>query len=206
MQPAVPAPPPRGRSWLAALAGFLVAAAIFVVLVVIGVLRSNDGATPSRLPITLPRTIGNHAWAQVVQRKLSNGTHIGQQLANERLSAVKTAAALSAAHDGAGAAVQAYADPYLHSIYTVLAVRDATPPPVLGIESPRVLKRVAPQRIERFGSSYCEVDAVQPSPVAEDVASCQRSSAGLTVIVLSGTAPDPHEVVAFVDQVWKAIS
>lgn len=206
MQPVIVAPDRRSRPWPAALAGFLTAAVIFVVLVLIGVLRSNDNSTPSRFPITMPRTLGNYAWAQVVQHKLSNGSHVGAQLANERLSAVKTAAALSAAHDGASAAVQAYADPYLHNVFTVLAVRDATPAPVLGIESPKVLGRVAPQRIVRVGSSYCEVDMVQPSPVAEDIASCQRSSAALTVIVLSGSAPDPHPVVAFLDRMWHAIS
>lgn len=201
MQAATPALTRRRRPWPAAVAGFLVAAAIFVVLALIGVLRSNDEPAPSAAPITLPRTVGNYASGQLAY----NGNHLGPQLAYQRRSAVKTAATLSAAHDGAGAGVRAYVNPFLHDTYTVLAVRDATPPPVLGIENPKLMGG-SPQRIVRIGSAYCELDAYQPSPVAVDVASCQRSSAALTVIVLSGSAPDPHEVVAFLDRIWNAIS
>ena len=217
------APVRRGRVWLAGAAGFVLAAAIFVVLVVTGVVRSDDGsgtpagsdggANPSRAAITLPRTIGGFTWLGV-EHSSTDGAHSGQVIAQEQLVDRRTSAALSAAHDGAGAVAHVYTDPSRSEIYTVLAVRDATPPPVVGVSSAKLQGLAEPmQRVVRIGSAFCEVDVVEatpygqtPGPDADNVASCQRSTGSLTVIVRSGGAHDPHAVVAFLDRVWALVS
>jgi hypothetical protein len=208
--------------WLAGATGFVLAAVIFVVLVVTGVVRSDDGNSvagsdgssgPSRAAITLPRTIGGFTWLGVKQRS-TDGGNPGQLAAHEQLVDQRTSAALSAAHDGAAAVVHQYTDPSQHTFYTVLVVRDGTPPPVVGVSSAKLQGLAEPmQRIVRVGTAYCEIDVVRatpygqtPGPDADDVASCQRSTGSLTVVIRSGVAHDPHAVVAFLDRVWQLVS
>src|SRR3954470_9515334 len=114
---AAPAPTPatggNKRTLLAFVAGFVVAGLIAVVLGLAGVLPDSDddgnaGATSSTEPVDLPASIGTYRrFADApAHRQARAATVVSSQKAND----AATAKALSQAHDGAGAAVQTYAD------------------------------------------------------------------------------------------------
>ena len=183
-----------------------------------GVLPSKDdsgtGGT-STTSIALPKTLGRYV--RFEDAKLSHSSRAAKAVANEKTSDAKTASALSAAHDGAGAAVQTYTDQQLLTTVAAWAVRGPTPRPVVAYVDAKYLGvALPPHQIKKVGSSYCSISTTQQTPAGQKPPAdalhtdyCQRSSGSLTVIVYAysgGLSQHPDQVAALVDQVWSSIS
>jgi hypothetical protein len=209
----------RRPLFLAAAAGFALAAVIAIGLAVAGVLPSNDDSGTSgtsAASITLPKTLGSYV--RFADVKLNHSSRAAKSVANEKNSDAKTASALSAAYDGAGAAVQVYADQKLATTVAAWAVRGPTPRPVVAYVDAKYLGLAqSPHEIKKVGSSYCSISTIEqtpagqtPPPSATHTDYCQRSSDSLTVTVYaygdSTLAQHPDQVAALVDQVWLSIS
>lgn len=214
-----PAPgPARGPLVLAALGGFVLAAVIALVLWATGVFDSgsSDGGS-SDASISLPAKVGSYVRFQDVT--LNKQPRAKAVVANNEQSDARTAAALSRAYGGAGAAVQTYADQKLATTFTVWAVRARTPDPVVGYEDAKFLGlAVATDTVQHIGPVTCQLHnnatpaGKLPAKDAATVVLCQRTSESLTVVVrnVSGVGTpalnnSPNGVAAVVDQVWDAV-
>jgi hypothetical protein len=213
-----PTPPPAAgradsRVVMAALIGFGFAAVIAIVLASFGALPTRT-VGPSGASLTLPAKVGQFT-------RLVDNAHLqhgkgAQQIPVTRASDRQTAQALSNAHQGAGAAVQTYANTSLQTEVQLWAVRAQTPTPVVRIQNAKFEGLAEPlTEVKTFGAVACTLNN-QPEPrghpeKASDVfvVSCQRTSASLTVsIVLGGTGAivhDPQRVVKLVNQVWPKL-
>jgi hypothetical protein len=219
--PATPgrASAPRRPLLLAGAAGFVVAAVIAIVLAVAGVLPGGDdsgtGGTSSA-SVSLPKTLGT--FVRFADVKLNKSARAAKSVANEKNSDAKTASALSAAYDGAGADVQVYADQQLATTLAVWAVRGPTPRPVVAYVDAKYLGlALPPHEIKKVGSSYCSISTIQQTPAGQKPPAaathtdyCQRSSDSLTVTVYaygdSTLSRHPDQVVSLVDRVWSSVS
>jgi len=119
------------------------------------------------------------------------------------------AAALATAHHGAGAAVEGYGRNDRQTLFSVWAVRDATPPPVVTVASAdRLGLALAPEVVRTFGDVSCDIrydGVVKGRPVtaqATHTVRCQRSSSSLTVT----SATTPSRVAAMVNAVWSQLA
>jgi hypothetical protein len=209
----------RRPLFLAGAAGFALAAVIAIVLAVAGVLPGDDdsgtGGTSSAA-IALPKTLGT--FVRFADVKLNKSARAAKSVANEKNSDAKTASALSAAYDGAGAAVQVYADQKLVTTLAAWAVRGPTPRPMVPYVDAKYLGlALPPHEIKKVGSSYCSISTIQQTPAGQKPPAhathtdyCQRSSDSLTVTVYAyGDSPfsqHPDQVVRLVDRVWSSVS
>jgi hypothetical protein len=220
--PPVPAAPRRygGRALAVSLAaGFVAAAVICVALAVGGALpgqQKDSGAGPggSTARISLPAHFLTYSrMADVPVNKSEAGRkNVAAQDGENR----DTAAALSAAHHGAGAAVESYGNDGLDTMFSVWAVRDATPPPVVQLAgAERLGLAVAPEVVRTFGDVSCDVryDGIpQGRPITPQLTHtiiCQRSSSSLTVTVRSPVGDvggHPDQVAAMVNAVWSQLT
>lgn len=221
--PSPPAPPPRpsrGPLVLAALAGALVAAVVAAILVATGAVGdsgSGSGVGGSSEAITLPATVSGYQTFEAALTKSSSGGRAQQVIDEQRKVDAATAAALSKAHDGAGATTRSYASADLQTLLAVWAVRAPTPAPVVPYADAKYLRLAQPPRyVTTFGHSSCLINT-QPTPEGQTppkdatiVSLCQRSSDTLTITVVltggGGLASDPAKVAAIVDEVWNAVS
>lgn len=216
-QPAVRAAP--GRTLLAAVAGFVVAAAIAVALIASGVFDSDPDenrttATSSR-PITLPERLGD--FVRYADVPLNKQAIARRNVQLQKQSTDATAHDLSVAYGDAPAAVETYADSQLRTIFTVWAVRAATPPPVVFHAVPE-LTGLAQQQdvVQAYGDTYCELHPIRqvaagqtPPPNNQFVSLCQRSDGHLTVAIHAGGSTGafahPAQIAALVDQLWNQV-
>lgn len=123
---------------------------------------------------------------------------------------------LSTAHHGVGTAVEGYGSNDLQTLFSVWAVRDATPPPVVTVVSAdRLGLAVAPEIGRTFGDVSCDIryDGVvkgQPvTPQAAHTLMCQRSSSSLTVTIIGpngDVGSHPDQVAAMVNAVWSQLA
>jgi hypothetical protein len=205
---------PRGPLVGAAAGGFVLAAVLALVLGLLGWWPgSASGGSGSSAALSLPASVGDYRrFADIPKNKEAGAaTAVRNAVQND----ADTAAALSKAHDGAGAAVQTYGNDKLDGFFSVWAVRDASPDLVVRVQDADFLGLEMPSRqVEQFGKVSCIVsyDSIpKGQPVREDAThteQCQRSDGGLTVTVISPTPEignEPQAVVALVDQVWGAL-
>ena len=221
MQPPPPIGPRRysGGALVACLAaGFVVAAVICIALAAGGALpgqeKDSGGGGGSRAAISLPAHFLSYArLADVPINKSGAGQ---KNVQAQEVDYHNTATALSAAHHGAGAAVEGYGSNDLETLFSVWAVRDATPPPVVTVASAdRLGLAVAPEVVRTFGDVSCDIryDGVVKgqtvTPEATHTLMCQRSSSSLTVTV-NGPNGDvgshPDQVAAMVNAVWSQLA
>jgi hypothetical protein len=224
LMPGEPPPPvaPRrygGRALVISLvAGFVAAAVICIALAAGGALpgqqKDSGGGGGSTAPVSLPAHFLTYSRLADVPVNKSNP---GKQNAEDRAADDrKTAAALSAANHGAGAAVQSYGSDDLQTLFSVWAVRDATPPPVFPVVSAeRLGLAVPPEVVQSFGAVVCAIryDSIvkgQPiTPERTHTLICQRSNSSLTVIVQTPNGDiggHPDQVAAMVDAVWSDLA
>jgi hypothetical protein len=197
-------------------AGFVAAAVIAGVLYAAGVLRKTEksaGSSASTAAVSLPSTLGGYLTFTDAVSARSPSTTLGSNVVK---SDAATAAALSAAHGGAGAAVRTYSDRSLLVIFAVWVVRDDTPAPVVQVQDAETLGLAKPPRtIERHRTSAClvEYQVVIKGKAANDgntfTQFCQRTGDALTVTVFGGDDKSlrghPDLVAALVDQVWSSV-
>ena len=208
-----------GRTLIAGVAaGFVAAAVICVALAAGGALpgqqKDSDGSGGSTAAISLPTHFLTYArLADVPVNKSDAGRkNAAAKDADDR----KTAAALSAANHGAGAAVQSYGSDDLQTLFSVWAVRTATPAPVVEVASPeRLGLAVAPDAVQSFGAVFCAIhydSIVKGQPITPEhtyTRICQRSSSSLTVIVYTPNGDvvhHPDQIAAIVNAVWADLS
>lgn len=212
--PAAPAPTQSRRPLLlAALAGFLVAAVLAGVLVAAGVFDGGDAT--STASISLPDKVDTFVSFDQVKSNQANSL---KRVVAYRLKAdSKTAAELSAAHNGAGAAVQTYASEDLLTLFEIWAVRAPTTRPVLPYEDAAFLGLAQPQNVVRqYGRTWCALSsepvAASQKPKANSyfATTCVRSDDHLSVIYSGGGendfSSDPARVAKAVDEIWDAVS
>lgn len=222
--PSQPIPPVvarryTGRALVASLAaGFVGAAVICVALAAGGALPgqqkdSGGGSGSSTAAISLPAKFLTYSrMADVPVNKSGAGR---ANVEAQEVDYHNTATALSAAHHGAGAAVEGYGSDDLQTLFSVWAVRDATPPPVAMVASAdRLGLAVAPEVVRTFGAASCDIrydGIVKGQPITADhthTIFCQRSSSSLTVTIY-GPGGDvgghPDQVAAMVDAVWSQL-
>lgn len=215
-----PAVAPRrysGGALVACLAaGFVAAAVICVALAAGGLLpgQQKGSGGGSKAAITLPARI--LSYVRLADAKNSQSDAGRKSAAADEVDARNTAAALSTAHGGAGAAVENYSTDDLTTFFSVWAVRDATPPPVVAVlNADRLELAVAPQVVRTFGDVSCEIryqSIPKGQPITPDntyTALCQRSSSSLTVTVYGPTGAligHPDKAAAIVDAVWSKLT
>lgn len=207
-----------GRALIVSLAaGFVAAAVICVALAAGGALpgqQKDSGGGASKAGIALPKRF--LSYARTVDAVADRSPSAQKDAAARQADFRNTARALSAAHHGAGAAAEGYASADLQTMFTVWAVRDATPPPVVPVVDPdRLGLAVAPEVVRAFGDVACDIrylSVTKGNPVTPEAAHtvlCQRSSSSLTVTVL-GPGGDvgnhPEQVVAMVNAVWAELT
>ena len=223
--PAEPSPPIAPRRFggpalvVSLVAGFVAAAVICVALAAGGALPgqqkdSGGGGGGSTAAISLPAHFLTYSRLADVPVNKSNP---GKQNAEDKAADDRrTAAALSAANHGAGAAVQSYGSDDLQTLFSVWAVRDATPPPVFPIVSAeRLGLAVPPEVVQSFGAVVCAIryDSIVKgqsiTPERTHTLICERSNSSLTVIVQTPTGDvggHPDRIAAMVDAVWADLS
>jgi len=200
-----PAPVPRrgrGGVVLAGVVGLVVGG-----LLVGGawLLLGGDGASSS--PISAPERISGYLRqgdaAEAVDRdkgkELADRYRDWDQRSSERLSA---------AHDGAGAFVQSYADEGLEQRFTVEAVRAPVPyPPYVSYTDPEYLGTERPlEELREFGDVGC---LIRNDPSQSYVLSCVRTDDDLTVQIShvgGDLLEDPGAVAKLVDAAWQELS
>jgi hypothetical protein len=194
------------------------AAIIALVLGLTGTMpgQQQSSAGMSTAAIALPSHIGGYRTLPDTLRAAGAKAHAA--LVAAQTSARRTAQALSAAHGGAGAAVQVYTDKGLDQQFAVWAVRATDPAPVVTVQDAHALGLAQPpQQVLTFGATACVVQTVKPTPAgqqpppgSQQVEFCQRSGSALTVIVRNQAASrlgtNPRAMAALVDQVWSAVS
>ena len=204
----------RGRLLLAAVAGFVVAAVIGAVLVATGVAHFGSSSGPSTAPLSMPASLG--AYVRFSDARVNQQERAAQAVAYRRGDDARTAQELSAAHAGAAAAVQSYADQKLLIQFSVWAVRDETPRPVVFDVTAKESGTAQPyKQVKKIGSAYCELTTTKfatygskPPPNSQVASLCQRSEPGLTVSIVGGSPPlfnHPSQVVALLDEAWAQL-
>lgn len=115
---------------------------------------------------------------------------------------------LSAAHDGAGAIVQSYADDRLYKTFTLEAMRVPAPyPPYVPYSNAEYLHLERPvEELREFGDVGC---VVRNDVSQSYVLSCVRTDDDLTVQIThvgGDLTGDPEAVAKLVDAAWQELS
>ena len=221
--PPWPVPPPspstapsRGRTALAAVAGFVLAAVIGLVLALTGALPGKSGGS-SAAGVKLPTTFAGRVPLSMT-RQAHEQADLAKNLAvNDQYYVAHTTAALREAYGGAAAAVSVYYKGPDLARFEVRAVRAHTPPPVDVYSDAKAEGLAAPtQQVTRLGDVYCQVRTqvvTAGSPVPPDdvyVEFCQRTSSTLTIWIYPGGTDEsdhrPAAVAALVDQMWDEVA
>ena len=206
--------PRRTPLLLAALAGFVVAVLVAVILYFTGALPTKDSSSigdVSTDAVALPATVGPYVRFQ--DAKVNQQSRAASLVARSRLSDTRTAQSLAKAHAGAGAAVQTYSDEQLGVTFQIWAVRSASPGLVVPFQDAKSLGlAVPPLRTQRFGAVTCEISTQAtpigqtPRPDAVFTQACLRTGSELTVIFYGGGSGElthhPEQCAKLVDQVW----
>lgn len=207
-------PPQRARTGIVAvsvLVGLLLGSAL------VGgawLLAGRDGG-PSAEALTLPATLAGY---------LANADHpLGReepgQVVTERVErwSARSVERLSAAHEGAAAAVERYADEGYETQFSLMVVRNRAPDPLFVpfVDAADLRLARPPVELVEVGEVSCEVrndptiEGSEPSPDSVHVVQCQRSGPQLTVIVrdvVGDLGNDPSAVSQLVDLAWDVLS
>ncbi|MDH6126489.1 hypothetical protein [Kitasatospora sp. GP82] len=166
--------------------------------------------------ISAPGTLGGFMRQEKAMKDL------GAKGSDERAAQVTTAEehstrSLSEAYGGAPAVVQGFADAGVEQMFTLAAVRAASPRPYVPFEDAALLGLAVPtDQLLTIGNVDCVLynqptpAGQQPKPETVVVNYCQRAGAGLTVQIRQVGGDDlrqhPDRVAALVDQAWSAVS
>jgi hypothetical protein len=215
--PSAPTAPSRGRTALAAVVGFALAAVIALVLALTGALPGKSGSDTSAAALQLPATFAGRVPLSMTPQAHQQADLAKNLAANDQYYVAHTTAALRQAYSGAAAAVSIYYKGPDLARFEVRAVRAHTPPPVDVYSDAKAEGLAAPtHQVARLGEVYCEVRTQvisAGSPVPPDdvyVQFCQRTSSSLTIWIYPGGTDEsdhhPAAVAALVDQMWDEVA
>lgn len=209
--PAGPAPG-RRRTLMAGVGGFALAALVAVALCLTGVMpvRASSGGVDTTA-IELPSRVGE--FVRVQDAGPGHEPREKQLLTRRVKTDRKTADALSAAYDGAAAAVQTYAGE-THLAFAVWAVRASSPGLVVVYTDAKDMGLAAPlHEVAHFGAVQCIVDHTELVPAGEEpepgtARLCQRTADVLTVSIHPSDEMNgkPERLAHVLNQVWAELT
>jgi hypothetical protein len=193
---------PRAVAVLAAVAGLVVGAAVTS-----GAWLLFGNGEGSSATVSAPGRVGDYYRFGDVPAMDGDRQRqaVDRQVRYDRESSGR----LSAAHDGAGAVVQQYANEDLDSMFSLEVVRTRSPfPPYVPFSDPEDLGVDKPfEEVLRYGTVACSVRNSPGQPPI--VLGCLRTSDDLTVTVsrVTGDAGQrPQDVAKLVDAAWSEVS
>lgn len=203
----VPAPPnggasPRAIAVFAGVAGLVVGAALASGF---WLLFGNESGSSSS--VAAPERLGEYYRIPDVP-KIGEGDN--QQRMADRMSRYdkESTARLSAAHDGAGAVVQQYANEDFESMFSLEVVRAPSPyPPYVPYVDPEDLGLDKPvEEVIEYGQVACAVRNQPSQPPIVMV--CMRTTDDLTVAITHVNNGDvaAKDVAKLVDEAWSEVS
>jgi hypothetical protein len=204
----VPAPPngrsnPRAIAVFAGVAGLVAGAALAS-----GFWLLFGNETRSSAEVSAPGSIGEYR--QFADAVAALGDDRGKESADRQVRWDReNTTRLSAAHDGAGAVVQRYANEDLETMFSLQVVRAPSPfPPYVPFSDPEDLGVDKPvEEILRYGSVACAVRNNPNQPPI--VMACLRTDDDLTVMITESggdLGQQPEEVAKLVDEAWSEVS
>jgi hypothetical protein len=210
----MPSAPPR-RLPVALLVFVAVAGAVLGALVVGSIwLLGGDGNGPDVSGST-PDRVGDYA--RIADTRMGRNDRARQLVERTQDWDRRSAERLSAAHQGAEAAVATYADDNLEEQFSVLVVAARTPwPPFVPYQDAATLRLTRPpNEVREFGDVACVVRN-DPTPAGSEerpnsthVIRCLRTASRATVEITNVTgdlANDPQKVAGLVDDAWAKLN
>jgi hypothetical protein len=187
------------------------APAVVVVLVALanvspGVANAGSGT------LVAPAKIGT--FVQLAKAAKEQGA-LGQGDAKQKAAEnTQSEALLSQAYGGKDALVESYATNDLNHLFTLLAVRGASPLPWVPFAEPAYLNlAVAPYEAKAIGDAWCLISnddttkGKTPAPDSAHALTCMRTARNLTVQIYEpGPNEHPESFVPLLDEAWKQLA
>lgn len=209
-----PPPTPPRRRVNTAVVFAAVAGAVVGALVVGSIWLLGGGESGPDVSGSTPDRVGEFArLADIELSKSDNGRQNAERI---RTWNRQSAERLSAAYQGAEAAVETYADDRAERTFTLLVVGARSPfPPFVPYQDAAYLRVKRPfEELREFGDVACVVrndvtaEGGEESPESTHVVSCLRTASGATVEIRNPSGDlgnDPQRVADLVNDAWSKV-